>query len=69
MTRRIVQPDLLEVAALKTNSLLHGSQAWARARDGQRRRPRSSRGALIDMIRTNRSKPGKSLLKNPFTKF
>jgi DNA-binding transcriptional LysR family regulator len=35
---------------------------------GHRQVPATLR-ALIDMIRTARSKPGKSLLKNPFTKF
>jgi hypothetical protein len=35
---------------------------------GHRQVPATLR-ALIDMIRTNRAKPGKSLLKNPFTKF
>ena len=35
---------------------------------GHRQVPATLR-ALIDMIRTAGSKPGKSLLKNPFTKF
>jgi DNA-binding transcriptional LysR family regulator len=35
---------------------------------GHRQVPATLR-ALIDMIRTARSKPCKSLLKNPFTKF
>jgi DNA-binding transcriptional LysR family regulator len=35
---------------------------------GHRQVPATLR-ALIDMLRTVRSQPGKSLLKNPFTKF